>query len=129
MRGEFTKTKTTRTSFITSEASKFLKEFIATRGETDPEQLLFSVYDTAIPRTLKETKRMSQNIYIRLNVEFIKLLEVVGLDKKKETGIINRRRHCITLHSCRRFTSTVLEDIIGKGYHDFILGHNGYMNM
>ena len=129
IRGEYTKTKTTRISFLTPEAKKFLLEYINYRGKADPEQLLFSAYNTGIPKTVKETQRMSKNIYIRLSVEFIKLLNIVDLAKRKETGILDKRRHCITFHSCRRFTSTILEDIVGKGYHDFILGHNGYMNM
>jgi integrase len=128
IRGIFTKTKATRTAYITPEAKKFLLEFIAFRGETDPEQLIFSVYNRRLPKNVEETKQMSASIYNRLHGEFTKLLNVVNLDQKKDIGVSDYRRHCITFHSCRRFTSTVLEDVVGKGYHDFILGHNGYLN-
>lgn len=128
IRGIFTKTKATRTTYVTPEATKFLKEFIAFRGETDPEQLIFSVYNRRVPKTVIETQQMSAGIYNRLHGEFAKLLQVVNLDQRKEIGVSDYRRRCITFHSCRRFTSTVLEDVVGKGYHDYILGHNGYMN-
>jgi integrase len=99
IRGEYTKTKTSRDSYISDEATKFLKEFIEFRGETAPEQLLFTSYQNRIPKTVKDTKRVANNLYVRLNIDFMNLLKLVGMDARKENGLVNKKRHCITLHS------------------------------
>ena len=93
------KTKTSRDSYICDEATKFLKEFIEVRGETAPEQLLFTSYQNRIPKTVKDTKRVANNLYVRLNIDFMNLLKLVGMDARKRMDIVNKKRHCITLHS------------------------------
>ena len=76
IRGEYTKTKTSRDSYISDEATKFLKEFIEFRGETAQEQLLFTSYQNKIPKTIKDTKRVANNLYVRLNIDFMNLLKL-----------------------------------------------------
>jgi site-specific recombinase XerC len=124
LRGEYTKTKTSRDSYISDEATKFLKEFIKFRGETAPEQLLFTSYQNKIPKTVKDTKRVANNLYVRLNIDFMNLLKLVGMDSRKESGLVNKKRHCITLHSFRRFTYTVINEQVNTRYAEFILGHS-----
>lgn len=106
LRGEYTKTKATRYVFLTPEATRFLKEFIHSRRPTNPQQLLFTIYEHKIPKNKEETQAMSKTMYISLNREFIKLLEMVELDQKKETGVSDNRRHEIVLHSCRHYFKT-----------------------
>lgn len=124
IRGEYTKTKTSRDSYISDEATKFLKEFIEFRGETSPEQLLFTSYQNKVPKTVKDTKRVANNLYVRLNIDFMNLLKLVGMDARKESGLVNKKRHCITLHSFRRFTYTVINEQVNTRYAEFILGHS-----
>lgn len=124
LRGDFTKTKTTRYIYISDEASHFLKEFIQFRGETASEQLLFTSYKNKIPLTYEDTKRIAGNLYTRINIDFMKLLKKVGMDKRKESGLVNKKRHEITLHSFRRFTYSTIEQQVNTGYAEFILGHS-----
>lgn len=124
LRGEFSKTKTKRFLYISDESAQYLKEFIQYRGETAPEQLLFTSYKNKIPTSYKETKRLAHNIYIRINIDFMKLLQKVGMDKRKESGLVNKKRHEITLHSFRRFTYSTVEDQTNTGYANYILGHS-----
>ena len=124
IRGEYTKTKTSRDSYISDEATKFLKEYIEFRGETSPEQLLFTSYQNKIPKTVKDTKRIANNLYVRLNIDFMNLLKLVGMDSRKENGLVNKKRHCITLHSFRRFAYTVINEQVNTRFAEFILGHS-----
>lgn len=124
LRGEFSKTKTKRFLYISDESAQYLKEFSQYRGETAPEQLLFTSYKNKIPTSYKETKRLAHNIYIRINIDFMKLLQKVGMDKRKESGLVNKKRHEITLHSFRRFTYSTVEDQTNTGYANYILGHS-----
>lgn len=124
IRGEYTKTKTSRDSYLSDEATHFLKEFIEVRGETAPEQLLFTSYENKIPKTVKDTKRIAGNLYTRLNIDFMELLKFVGMDERKENGLVNKKRHCITFHSFRRFTYTVINEQVNTRYAEFILGHS-----
>ena len=127
LRGDFTKTKTKRYLYISDEATHFLKEVMQSRGETSPEQLLFSSYKNKIPdknNILEDTKRLAGNLYTRLNIDFMELLKKVGMDTRKESGLIHRKRHEITLHSFRRFTYSIIEDQVNTGFAEYILGHS-----
>jgi len=59
---------------------------------------------------------------VKILKEFQKLLEIVGLDKRKEGGKQKRRK--ITLHSFRRFVKTVISDQTNQDYSEWILGHS-----
>ena len=59
--------------------------------------------------------------YIKILVEFEKLLTIVGLDQRKEG---KQRRRKITLHSFRRFLKSVISDQTNTDYSKWFLGHN-----
>lgn len=126
LRGDYAKTKTTRDTYLTDEATHYLKEFIESRGETDKEQLLFTVQDKTIPRTSKDISRAAFNLYTRLNINFIELLKEIGngMDARKENGLIHKKRHAITLHSFRRFIYSIIEEQVNTGFANYILGHS-----
>lgn len=133
LRGEYTKTDTERDVFISDEALHYLNQFKPQKERVMyPNKLLFSSYDLEPKESDKETlqqvtNRMAHNLYGRLNEEFHKVLTKVGKDQFKENQV-NRiqKRHAITLHAFRRFASTAIENnSLAKGYHDFLLGHNG----
>jgi hypothetical protein len=50
------------------------------------------------------------------------LLEVVGVDQRKEGGKQKRRK--ITLHSFRRFVKYIISDQTNQDYSEWFLGHN-----
>lgn len=132
VREEYAKTHTERDVFISDEATNFLNQFKdRTIRASEPDSLLFSSYKTSKRQGVTQeanTKRMAHNLYVRLNTDFHELLKTVSMDQREEYGQVGRRRHKITLHSLRRFASTTLENEIGQGYHDFILGHAANSN-
>jgi integrase len=125
IRKEFAKTRTARDIYISDEATYYLKKWIdwkyrgkgknrPTKGRS-PNDLVFSIYNikgVPNPRT----------IYIKTLTEFQKLLTIVGMDERKEEGIQERRK--ITLHSFRRFVTTVISDQTNQDYSEWFLGHN-----
>ncbi|PWU81207.1 MAG: hypothetical protein DLM72_08105 [Candidatus Nitrosopolaris wilkensis] len=119
IRKEFAKTKVARDIYISDEATHYLKQWIDWKynNEERPrkrndESLLFTVYNANKPNVL----------YVKVLQEFQKLLEVVGLDKRKEGGKQKRRK--ITLHSLRRFVKTVMSDQTNQDYSEWFLGHS-----
>jgi integrase len=125
VRKEYAKTKTARDVYISDEATKFVKEWMNWKyrekpskyGEQrirDDNDLVFSMYRTVYPIA----------VYEKLRFEFVKILDVVGLGKRKELGEhgIQRRRE-ITPHSFRRYVKTVISDQVSKEYSEWFLGH------
>ncbi len=123
IRAEYTKTKVARDVYISDEATYHLKQWNQFKSNNEPESLVFAAYENDIPRTVEDTKRIANNIYFRLTVEFAKLLTTVGMDQRKETGIIEKRRHLITLHSFRRFTWSIINNQVNTAFADYICGH------
>lgn len=123
IRADYTKTKTARDVYLTDEAVYHLKQWKKFKNNNEQDELVFAAYENDIPHTVEDTKRIANNIYFRLTVEFAKLLTSVGMDQRKETGIIEKRRHLITLHSFRRFTFSIINNQTNTAFAEFILGH------
>ena len=123
IRKEFTKTKVARDIYITDEATTFLKQWLNWKYREErilrtgkrttttpvPDDLIFSPLIGSNPN----------NIYHKIVVEFGKLLEVVGLDRRKENSL----RRKITLHSFRRFVKSLISDSVNQDYSEWFLGH------
>jgi hypothetical protein len=125
IRKEFTKTKVARDIYISDEATMFLKQWLdwkyreerilrtgeRTTTTTTPmlDDIVFSPFIGSNPNS----------IYHKVAVEFGKLLEVVGIDGRKENSL----RRKITLHSFRRFVKTVISDATNQDYSEWFLGH------
>jgi integrase len=125
IRKEFAKTRVSRDIYISDEATYYLKQWIdwkyRDKGKNGHPKIrsnsdvIFSIYNTkGVP-----TPRM---LYAKILKEFQKLLTIVGMDKRKEEGIQERRK--ITLHSFRRFVKTVISDQVNQDYSEWFLGHN-----
>ena len=125
IRKEFAKTRTGRDIYISDEATYYLKQWIdwkyrdkgknrsaKNRSHTDLAFSIYSVKGVPNPNIL----------YIKVLLEFQKLLTTVGMDERKEEGIYKRRK--ITLHSLRRFVKTVVSDQTNQDYSEWFLGHN-----
>jgi integrase len=123
IRKEFTKTKVARDIYISDEATMFLKQWLDWKYQEErilrtgkrttttpmPDDLVFSPFIDSNPNS----------IYHKIVVEFGKLLEVVGIDGRKENSL----RRKITLHSFRRFVKTVISDATNQDYSEWFLGH------
>ena len=135
VRGEFTKTRSDRTIFLTTELNHQLSSwieykyrsrrvcYIGNNGKTvteyrTPEKnetgLVFSVY-----QSIKNPN--PNNLYAELCHSFGKTLDRMG--KGIEKMIINVEE--ITLHSFRRFVKTTISDLGYQDFSEYFIGHSG----
>lgn len=125
IRKEYAKTRVARDVYISDEATDFLKQWIDFKYRDrhaqnkklknrikDENDLVFSMINSHNPVSL----------YVKVLVEFEKLLDVVGLNKRKEDGVFKRRK--VTFHSFRRFVKTVIATKTSTDYSEWFLGHN-----
>jgi integrase len=141
IRGEYTKTRTDRTAFLTSEMAQQLKLWIDYKYRTrrvshhDPQNtrtknktiteyrtpiksdsdLIFAVYQNKA-----DTKTIS--LYQDLVKSFARTLDRIGKGAR-ENG--NEQRRQITLHSFRRYVKTTISDLDYADYSDYFIGHSG----
>ena len=122
VRGEFTKTRSDRTVFLTKEVAHQLSSwldykyrsrrvcYVGNNGKTvteyrTPEKneaaLIFSVYQSV-------ENPNPNNLYIELSHFFGKTLDRMGKGAREE---YNKKRRQITLHSFRRFVKTTISDL------------------
>lgn len=123
IREEFTKTKVARDIYISDEATYHLNQLIEAKNKKsslDPEHLVFTVkhYKDKEDRYRFPTP---ENTYVKISVQFRKLLEAAGLSDRKHS----MKRHQITLHSFRRFAKSVIANNTNSDYSEWILGHKG----
>lgn len=123
IRKEFTKTGVARDVYISEEATIFLKQWLDWKYQTTrkllppypPEELVFSA------RNYNTNTVTPHGIYVKVVMEFQKLLKVVEMDERKE-GLQRRRK--ITLHSLRRHAKTIISTQVGQDYSEWFLGHS-----
>jgi integrase/recombinase XerD len=138
VRGEYTKTKSDRTVFLTDEITQQLTSWLnykyRTRrvcyknkqtGKTTTEirtpekkdfDLVFAVYQstkTPVP----------SNLYIDFRDSFGKTLDRMNKGDREEGS--NGRRRQITLHSFRRFVKSTISDLGYADYSEWFIGHSG----
>jgi integrase len=122
IRKEFAKTRVARDIYISDEATHHVKQWIdwkyRDKGNEwtktpSPNDLVFAVNRI-------KTGPSPHHIYIKMILEFEKLLTIAGMDERKE----GMRRRKITLHSFRRFVKTVISDQTNQDYSEWFLGHN-----
>jgi integrase len=123
LRKEFTKTKAARDIYISDEATKYLKQWLDWKYREErilktgkrttttpmPDDLVFSPFLGSNPASM----------YHKLIEEFHKLLEVIGLNARKENSL----RGIVTFHSFRRFVKSVISDSVNQDYSEWFLGH------
>jgi integrase len=124
LRGEYTKTKTDRTIFMTTELATQLKTFLDWKyrrrrisarqyrvPERSDEDLIFGI------RTLPDIGC----IYVELRTAFAKTLDRIGMGAREEE---EKRRRKITLHSFRRYVKTTISDLGFADFSEYYLGHS-----
>lgn len=115
VRGETTKTKTDRVTYITWEATEILRQWLDWKKNSGksvkPDSLIFY--------TRRPNKNTNYGVYQKILSEFQKVLEIVGLDELKD----NMQRRKITLHSFRRWVFTTISNEVGISFANYILGH------
>ena len=137
MRGEFTKTKTDRTIFLTEEVTQQLKSWLdykyrtrrvchkdkqngkliteyrtPNRMDTD---LVFAVY--------QDSNRPNPDfLYDDFSKSFARTLDRSGKGSREDN---NHGRREITLHSFRRFVKTTISDLGYADFSEWFIGHSG----
>ena len=135
VRGEYTKTKSDRTIFLTSEMSRQISSWIdykyrkrricyskinktITQYRTPDKKgtdLVFAVYQSISGPNPK-------NLYIDLVDSFGKTLDRIGKGAREDG---NERRREITLHSFRRSVKTTISDLGYQDFSEYFIGHSG----
>jgi integrase/uncharacterized coiled-coil protein SlyX len=137
VRGEFTKTRSDRTIFLTTEVAHQLSSWLDYKyrsrrvcfysnkmGKTVTEyrtpnknktDLIFSVY-----QSVKNPN--PDNLYTELSSSFARTLDRMGKWTREEG---NERRRQITLHSFRRFVKTTISDLGYQDFSEYFIGHSG----
>jgi integrase len=136
VRGEFTKTRSDRTIFLTTEVAHQLSLWLDykyrsrrvcysnNRGKTVTEHrtpnknetdLIFSVY-----QSIKNPN--PDYLYGELSGSFAKTLDRMGKGAREEG---NEKRREITLHSLRRFVKTTISDLGYQDFSEYFIGHSG----
>jgi integrase len=121
IRKEFSKTRVARDIYISDETTQQLEQWIDWKYRDkaewtktkNPDDLVFGVYNTA-------NKPDPHHIYVKMLLEFERLLTIAGMDERKE----GMRRRKITLHSMRRFCKGVISNQVNQDYSEWFLGHS-----
>ena len=132
IRGEFTKTKTDRTVFLTTELIEQIKAWISYKyrprkisyqnkiklrtPSKEDEHLLFAADFEHIPSM--------DGLYITFVAIFNDTLDRLG-GKYATHETKSKRRRKITLHSLRRFTKSTISDLGYSDYSEWFIGHSG----
>jgi integrase len=135
VRGEYTKTRSDRTIFLTQELVNQLTSWLAYRyrkrricysenGKTVTQyrtpsmkgsDLVFSVHrSSGNPNPV--------NLYVEFRTYFAKTLDRMGKGAREDG---NERRREITLHSFRRFVKTTISDLGYQDFSEYFIGHSG----
>ena len=119
IRKEYSKTRVARDVYISVEATHFLEQWLDWKYKNpdrvrkfNQEDLVFTVYQN----------KKTHSLYVKMWLEFERLLKIVQMDEKKEGGLHKRRK--VTLHSLRRFVKTVISNQVGQDYSEWFLGHS-----
>ena len=132
IRAETTKTKESRETFLTTEATKALKDYLqryygwqeGQSNETLRNQIIFGRTSSA---RKKETQRTHTSAEIAASVLRCTLLyhvkKIPELNRLNENDV-----HIIHFHAFRKFFYTTVSNVIGSDYANALLGHHSYLD-
>lgn len=113
VRPEFAKTRVERFVYISREASEAVLMWLDFKyRKRDYESELRVKSPDDIVFTIKKQPIRPRDVYVKIFVEFNRILKTIGLDERKD----GMKRRKITLHSFRRFVYTTISDQLGKNY-------------
>jgi integrase len=148
IRAEFTKTKVGRYMFLTDELKEYLKAWIdikykerrlylkdrhcnrKVKPNIREDDLVFSSFFTYDGDSYNNSNSRKENvseqdnvanIYTTLVIDFNRLVNQLKFGYENTT----RRRHIFTFHSLRRWTKSIISDVISSDYSEWAIGHLG----
>jgi integrase len=124
LRAEYTKTKVSRHTYISEEATTYLKQWIERKYKIPirfgtNRLRVRNENDLVFQLTTAHEHARARGMYAKMQIQFQKLLKSLGMEERKE----GMERHRITLHSFRRFAKTVVTDATSTDYSEWFLGH------
>lgn len=134
IRAETTKTRETRETYLTEEATKTLKDYLSSKfrwkeGEKNENILNQAIFGrTSLNRSLKPGEQLRTNpVLVAINVLTESLRwhsrNIQDLNRLNENG-----RKSIHFHAFRKYFRTVVGDVVGRDYAEAVLGHHFYMD-
>ena len=134
VRGMFTKTRSDRTIFLTSELGNQVSTWLDYKYRTRRV-----CYSNKNGKTITEYRTPERNtadlifsvhhfnpepnhLYVNLRGAFAKTLDRMGKGTREEG---NEKRREITLHSFRRFVKTTISDLGYQDFSEYFIGHSG----
>jgi integrase len=122
IRKEFAKTRVARDMYVSDEATHYLKQWLdwKYRDKGIEWTKILNSNDLVFAVNCIVSEPNPSHIYVKIIMEFEKLLTIVGMDERKE----GMKRRKITLHSFRRFVKTVISDQTNQDYSEWFLGHS-----
>ena len=135
IRAETTKTRTPRETFLTSEATNALKDYLKRYHGWDEEDSNSNFNDKEIfGRTSMYSGKLRQNSKLKYSIVYAtktllqKSLEtsikkIPELNMKNADGI-----HVIHFHAFRKFFRTTVGNAIGRDFAEALMGHGFYMD-
>jgi len=131
--GKITKTRTARETFITTEATKALKDYLSITIQWNEKQdnshlddeIIFGQKHIGNPKTGENSKQpphlTAEGTLIRQLQYYVKKLP--DLNKKNPNGM-----RVIHFHALRKFFRTTVGNVSGRDFAEALIGHQFYMN-
>ena len=133
IRADTTKTKEARETFLTTEATKALKDYLVRffgwkEGELN-EEIKQKIIFGRTTKSRKENERklkldpvlVRENILIRSLKQYTR--KIPELDQRNENG-----RKIIHFHAFRKFFRTIVGDAVGRDFAEALMGHHFYLD-
>jgi integrase len=131
LRAEITKTKEARETYLTSEASKALQDYLSRffgwrEGEKNDHLKDIIIFGRTSNRKKDSELRSSssiiaENVLINSLNQYVK--KIPELNKLNENG-----RRVVHFHALRKFFRTVVGDAVGRDYAEALMGHHFYLD-
>jgi len=134
LRAETTKTREARETFLTSEATNSLKDYLRRYfgwkdGQENEHLKDVAIFGrTSLVKSKKRTPDTKQSSYLLMSGLLMKILsyyldKVPGLDNKNSNG-----RRVIHFHAFRKFFRTTVGNVCGRDFAESLIGHHFYMD-
>jgi integrase len=135
IRGEYTKTRSDRTIFLTQELDNQLPSWLSYRyrrrricySENGKTVTHYRTPNMKNSDLVFSAHRLSGNpnpisLYVEFRTSFAKTLDRMGKGAREDG---NERRREITLHSFRRFVKTTVSDLGYQDFSEYFIGRSG----
>jgi len=119
IRAETTKTRESRETYLTTEATNALKDYMSRYlgwkdGETRENIKNQFVFGNSNPHVAESVLRCTLLYHVR---------KISDLNRLNENGV-----HLIHFHAFRKFFRTVVGDAVGRDYAEALMGHHFYLD-